>query len=94
MFRGTDNIMWKISTFRLNVGNIPHNIVSPTSHCYESKYYYDNTWTSANINQCFPTFPSVSIVNIHLLEGIILPYNKERLEKSKLIGGINFKVKL
>lgn len=36
MFFGTYNILQNISSFRLNVVNIPHTIVSPTYHGYGS----------------------------------------------------------
>ena len=35
MFCGTDNIMWNILSFKLNVMNILQNTASPGEHCYE-----------------------------------------------------------
>jgi hypothetical protein len=34
MFSRTDIILQNIFTFKLNVTNIPHNIVNMTEHCY------------------------------------------------------------
>ena len=31
---GTDNILWNIPSFKLNMGNIPHNTINPPKHCY------------------------------------------------------------
>ena len=33
MFNGTDNIMWNIPSFKLNVRNILHNTISPIELC-------------------------------------------------------------
>ena len=41
MLCGIDNIPQNISIFKLKVGNIPLNIVSPTEHWYGSKQCYD-----------------------------------------------------
>ena len=34
MFSGTSNTLWIIPSFKLNMGNIPWNIVGPVEHCY------------------------------------------------------------
>ena len=33
MLCGTDNILWNIPSFGLNVRNVPHNSISPAKHC-------------------------------------------------------------
>ena len=46
---GTDNILWIIPTFNLNIENITPNIVNPTKHSYG----YHNVMDIAKFNKMF-----------------------------------------
>ena len=48
MYCGTDIILYNMLEFMLNLKNIPHNIVSPTDHCYRSEWCYGFSNTPRN----------------------------------------------
>jgi hypothetical protein len=45
----TDGILWNMFTFRLNVRNIPQNIVSPAKQCEDYEKCYEYAFMLASI---------------------------------------------
>ena len=50
LFCRTDNIMWNIPSFRMNVGNILHNNVGSTTHCYGYEQCYEDLYIKQSEN--------------------------------------------